>query len=212
MNRYYPMFVNLSKKQCLIIGGGKVAERKIASLLETAAVITVVSPTFTPCIQAWIDKGFIHGRCRIYEQNDGADVFIVIAASDSEEVNRLAAEHAKARGQWVNTVDQPELSSFINPSTMVRGKLQISVSTSGSSPGLARKISKDLEALYGVEYEVYLDFLSEYRLKMKDCVQDVKRRRRMFQEMVEAETEIIELIRRGTFEMFRNQAIEKLGG
>lgn len=206
----YSMMVYLSDRACVVVGGGKVAERKIASLLHAKANVKVISPNFTPLIASWVDEGRIRAIQRMYTSQDTENAFLIIAATNDEHANKIVAQDALARNQLVNVVDRNDLSSFINPATFSRGKLQISVSTSGASPMLTKRICENLESIYGEEYEVYLDFLSEYRDKVKTLVKDPKRRQQIFKEMMQVE--ILSMIRDGKFECFKKEAFDKLGG
>jgi precorrin-2 dehydrogenase/sirohydrochlorin ferrochelatase len=206
----YSMWVDLTNKRCLVVGGGEVAERKISALLDASAIVTVVSPKFTLGINALLDEGRVQGICKKYESKDAEDAFLIIAATDVKAVNLNVFRDAAARNQLVNIVDEPGLSSFTNASTFSRGKLQISVSTLGASPSLARQICKDLEHQYGREYEVYLDFLHEYRMKVKENVSDPVHRQRLYKEMMQED--ILHMIRTGEFETFRAQVLNRFGG
>ncbi|HEY1216784.1 MAG TPA: NAD(P)-dependent oxidoreductase, partial [Bryobacteraceae bacterium] len=127
----------------------------------------------------------------------------VIAATDDFEVNRRVYEAAAGCGMLVNVVDQPELSTFIVPSVVRRGKLVIAVSTGGASPASARKIAHELELAYGDEYELYLDFLNEVRLKVQSVIQDKENRQQLFKEMLA--WDVLSMIRTGTFEEWKEK-------
>lgn len=210
MKPYYSMLVNLTNKECLVVGGGKVAERKVEALLNTSALLTVISPKFTARINSWVDEGRIRGIHKEYDTKDSENAFLIIAATNMEAVNLKIYQDAVERNQLMNIVDQPELSSFINPASFSQGRLQISVSTRGSSPLAAQQICHDLEQQYGEEYEVYLDFLNEYRTKVKERVQDAAQRQRLYKKMMQED--ILHIIREGGFETFRTQALNKFGG
>lgn len=163
MKKYYAVMLDLYGKNCLVVGGGKVAERKAAALLEAGAQVVVVSPDFTPQLKKWIEEGKMSGYKRKYLRQDSEGACLVIAATDDPGVNLAVAEDAKQKGQWVNVTSDSEEGSFILPSSFSRGRLQISVSTMGASPTLAKRIKSQLEEDYGEEYEHVLDFLWELR-------------------------------------------------
>jgi precorrin-2 dehydrogenase / sirohydrochlorin ferrochelatase len=183
MRHYYAMMVDLSGCACLIIGGGAVAERKASSLLQAGAKVVIVSPTVTPLLEGWAEQGRVEWRPRSYRTEDGKNCALVIAATNHLKINRLIYQDAKARGQWINVVDQPELCNFAVPATIPRGKLQISVSTGGASPMLAKKIRRELEGKYGKEYELYLDLMQEVRYRLQQEVKDLRLRYHLFKEL-----------------------------
>lgn len=158
----YPMYVNLTDKRCLVVGAGKVAERKIASLIKAAARVTVVSPTSTPGIQKWSDEGSVTLHLRTFSPEDVHKMTIIIAATDDPAVN-LAVHQACQPHQWVNIADRPDLCSFFVPATVERGDLQVAISTGGANPGLAKKLRRQAEEWMGPEYESYTQFLGEMR-------------------------------------------------
>ncbi|MFX0558954.1 bifunctional precorrin-2 dehydrogenase/sirohydrochlorin ferrochelatase [Tepidibacillus infernus] len=163
MNRYYAMMVNLTNRPCLVIGGGRVAERKILSLLKANAKVKLISPVITPLLETLVQENRISWEKRGYKRQDVKGYSIIVVATDQKELNQQIYQEIDHQYQWVNIVDDPELSTFIVPAMIDRGHLQIAVSTSGASPGLAKKIRQELEKQYGVEYEEYTTFLAEMR-------------------------------------------------
>jgi precorrin-2 dehydrogenase/sirohydrochlorin ferrochelatase len=178
------MMVELMERDVLVVGGGKVAERKIQSLLPTGANIYVVSPTITDGIRRYAKMRKIHLQLRNYQSKDGHNCFLVIAATDQALVNLQIYEDAQRRNQWVNIVDQPSLCNFTVPSVFKRGKLTIAVSTEGASPTLAKQIRQDLESQFGDEYELLLDITQELRSKIQWEVNDPKIRYQLMKDMV----------------------------
>lgn len=172
-NTYYPAFIDLENKKTVVVGGGKVAERKILGLLATGAKVTVVSPGITKRIEREKQKGRLRHICRGYGKNDLKKAFLVIAATDDRDVNERVSLDAPC---LVNVVDVPKLCNFIVPSTMQRGPLIIAVSTGGVSPALARLIRKELEKIYGCEFSGYLKALQEIRAQAMTVIKDGKKR------------------------------------
>lgn len=208
MNAYYPMIVDLTGRRCVVAGGGPVAERKIAALLDTQASVVAISPGFTEQITAWIQEHRVEGIARKYVSPDADNAFLLIAATDDERVNVQVHQDAVERKQLVNVADRPELCSFIVPAVVRRGKLLIAVSTSGASPSAALQIRNEMEAAYGVEYEIYLDFLSEFRLKVQQVVKDTKHRRQLFKDILQVD--LLHKIRSGEFERFTSDVLGRL--
>ncbi|QGQ95367.1 bifunctional precorrin-2 dehydrogenase/sirohydrochlorin ferrochelatase [Paenibacillus psychroresistens] len=205
---YYPILLNLNGKSCVVVGGGRVAERKIAALLEAKAKVTVISPEVTPIISEWLAMGKLEGIMEGYDSQYSSDAYLVIAATDSTEVNECVYIDSAARGQLINRVDCPEQSNFIVPAVVRRGKLSIAVSTDGASPLLAVEIRQKLEQEYGEEYELYLDFLGELRLLVQDQVLEAQERKRILKTVLELD--VLGSIRNGSFNKMR--LFEKLLG
>lgn len=193
--KYYPVFLDLRDRPCLVIGGGTVAERKVMSLIEAGAEVTVVSPSLTPKLRELSDSGKIIHRIRNFEENDLAGELLVIAATDSPEVNTAAAHLCRKKHMLVNVAAPPEESSFIVPSVVERGDLLIAVSTSGASPALSKKVRQELERTYGPEYEPLLAMLSAVRTRMLEEVPDENARRNIFQAIVDSD--VLDLLRQG---------------
>lgn len=145
MPAYYPVYLNLQGRRCVIIGGGGVAEGKIARLLESGAEIRVISPDASPGIQRMAADGAIQWEPRPYRPGDLAGAFIAIAATNNREVNRRVFDEAEARGIMLNAVDDPPNCSFIAPSIVQRGPVTVAISTGGASPALARKLRESLQ-------------------------------------------------------------------
>lgn len=159
---YYPAMLKLSGKRCVVVGGGKVAQRKIRSLLEAEGIVRVVSPDCTETIRQWGREGKLEWLAREFFPQDIQEASLVIAATDNPAVNLLVYESISPN-QWINIADQPELSTFIVPSVIERGNLQISISTGGENPGFAKQLKKEMENWMGPEYEEYVDFLGKGR-------------------------------------------------
>lgn len=145
MTAYYPVYLNLENRRCVIIGGGGVAEGKIARLRESGAVIGVVSPDATPGIRQMAADGILRWEPRTYRPGDLEGAFIAIAATNDRDVNRAIYKEAEARGVMLNAVDDPPNCSFIAPSIVQRGPVTVAISTGGASPALARKLRESLQ-------------------------------------------------------------------
>lgn len=154
---YYPIFLDLRGKRCLVVGGGKVAQRKVESLLDAGAEVLVVAPEMVDMPAGAILKP------RGFEPADVDDVWLVIAATNNRAVNTAVADAAAARHLWVNVVDVPEECTAIMPALVRRGALCIAVSTGGASPTFARKLKERLEAEFGPEYGELLAMLADLR-------------------------------------------------
>jgi siroheme synthase-like protein len=172
---YYPIFFNLRSKTGVVVGGGKVAFRKLKTLLDCGVDLTVISPKPCPEIVKLSKDRSIRLIRRDYEAGDLKDAMIAIVCTDVKKVNRKVAGDARKAGVLVNVADDPEPSDFIIPSFFRRRNLTIAVSTSGVSPALARKIRSKLEKSFGEEYGSLLSIIGEVRsaIKEKGIIVDV---------------------------------------
>lgn len=194
MPKYYPVNINLEDAQCLVVGGGSVAERKVNSLLFCGARVTLISPEITSNLNEKAQKGEITYKKRCYKNGDCQGMRTVIVATDSDKINREAAEEAMAANCLVNVVDQPHISNFIVPATVRQGDLQISISTNGKSPALARRIRERLEGEFGPEYAKFLKLIDKVRQKAL-ATMPAEKRRELFYRLVDSD--LLQLIREG---------------
>ena len=144
MPAYYPVYLNLTGKKCLVFGGGPIAEDKIAKLQSTGAQVTIVSPTVTPNLQAWVHRGDFQWQPREYQAGDMEGAFLSIAATNDRQVNHEIFQEAERLGVLINVVDDPEQCTFIAPAVVRRGQVTLAISTGGASPALARKLREAL--------------------------------------------------------------------
>ncbi|OGW40692.1 MAG: hypothetical protein A2010_02405 [Nitrospirae bacterium GWD2_57_9] len=193
--KYYPVYLDLRDRPCVIAGGGGVAERKTLSLLEAGADVTVVSPSLTPKLQELSLSGKISHRLKKFEDRDMEHAYLVIAATDSLELNADIGKSCRKRHILVNVAAPPEESTFLVPSVVDRGDLLIAVSTCGSSPALSKKIRQELELHYGEEYELFLEKMSLVRDRLMGEMGDEATRRAVFQAIVDSD--VLDLIRQG---------------
>lgn len=142
----YPLFLNLTDQSVVVIGGGKVAARKIRSLLIAGAGVTVISP------QADRLPEGVRWLKRRYRRGDLAGARLVIAATNDQNVNRQVCAEAKRRKLLVNCVAPPDAGNFIVPAVARRGGLTIAISTDGVSPALAKRLRRDLERVLYKDY------------------------------------------------------------
>jgi precorrin-2 dehydrogenase / sirohydrochlorin ferrochelatase len=207
--KFYPAYLELHGRPCLIIGGGAVAERKALSLIDAGAQVSVLSPTATPNLLKLARSGSLVLLNRSFEPADINNQFLVIAATDSEEVNIRAARICKQRNILVNVIAPPEESTFIVPSVVDRGDLLIALSTSGVSPALSHALRRDLEMRYGPEYAEFLHLLAPVRRHVLETIEDEQERRRIFQAI--ADSDILDRLRQGDREG-AEQKLKELAG
>jgi siroheme synthase-like protein len=160
----YPVNLIVDGRPCLVVGGGRVAGRKVAGLRASGARVHVVAPSVHPDLK---DAHGVTWEERSYQPGEAAGYRLVVAATDDHDVNGEVAGDAERHGVWVNSVDDPERCSFTLPSVVRRGPLSVSVSTSGRSPAVARWLRERLDREIGPEYEVLLDLVASERDAMK---------------------------------------------
>ena len=170
---YFPIFLEMNGRRVLVIGGGAVAERKIAGLLEAGAAVTVISPDVTERISRWSKARLIDFLARRYQPGDLSGYEIVFVATSDGEVNAAAFGEARKRGVWVNSADDPAHCDFILPSMLRRGVLTVAVSSGGASPALARTIREELEMYLTQEYEQLAELAAEARVEVHKRSLDV---------------------------------------
>ncbi len=178
--RYFPLFVSMKGKKCLVVGGGDVAYRKVQSLLPTGSRIVVVSPRVVQGLTLLEARGWIRIRKRSFQVNDLRGTLLVIGATDSVDVNRKVWSEATKKAILCNVVDQPALCNVLFPSVVRRGRLQIAISTGGASPAMARFIRRNMEADYGDEYALALEILWSLRRRVLRHKGDPERNRELF--------------------------------
>ncbi len=164
---YYPIFMNIGGKKCVVAGGGEVALRKVKTLLEHGASVKVISPDLCPELGQLAESGEISVLQRSYRAGDLQDAVIAIAATDDSSTNLEVVKEAQRKAVLVNVVDDAESSDFIVPSCMRRGDVTIAISTAGRSPALARKIRTRLEKDFGDEYASLALLIDEVRAEVK---------------------------------------------
>jgi len=203
---YYPIYLNLKGKKCIVVGGGTIAERKTLSLIDCGAGVTVISPKLTKRLAELKSEKKIEHIGREYCKGDLEGAFLVIGATDNPLVNEVIYEEAGALNLLVNIVDVPERCNFIVPSIVRRGDLTISISTSGNAPALAKKIRLDLEKKFGPEYGPYLDLLGEIREKIKLKYKCADERSRAWNRILESD--ILSLVKNGEDELVKERIKE----
>lgn len=184
--RYYPVFLDIRKKPCVVVGGGAVAQRKALCLLSAGASVTVISPRVTKALKTLADRNGLTIIKRKYRPGDLAGSLLAISATDSEEVNRAVFEEATLSNVLVNVVDDPAHCGFIVPSVIDRGSLVIAISTSGKSPYLARALREGLEKSIGTEYGTFVEILGAVRKKLLKSGMTRDKKERVIKDLVKS--------------------------
>lgn len=207
---YIPIFVEVAGKPCIVVGGGEVAERKVKALLEAGAAVTVVSPALDGALAAMARRGTVRHLARSYQRGDLRGFVLVYAATDDGALNRRLAVEADELGTPINVADAPELCTFLSPSVIRRGDLQIAVSTSGASPAMARRIREQLELLFGAEYAPALEILRAVRDRLQAAEADPAARAQKLSALA-ASTRLLESLRQGDHGAANAALAEHLG-
>ncbi|MGO8786537.1 MAG: bifunctional precorrin-2 dehydrogenase/sirohydrochlorin ferrochelatase [Terriglobia bacterium] len=194
--RYYPIFLDLRGRRCAVVGGGRVAERKVRALLQAGARVHVISPALTPRLALLAARKKIDLTPRAYRSGDldgtapartdgsrGVPPTLVFAATNDPETQRAVRKHAEQIGALVNTADEAKESDFIVPASFAQGDLLVAISTSGASPALARRLRRQLQVTLGREYRGYSRFLREARKQVMDTVPDEAHRAKILRQL-----------------------------
>ncbi|MBW1996875.1 MAG: bifunctional precorrin-2 dehydrogenase/sirohydrochlorin ferrochelatase [Deltaproteobacteria bacterium] len=184
---YYPILIDLTGKEVLVVGGGEVAQRKVDSLLETGAIVKVVAGNLGPRLRKRLERGEIVFLGREFQEQHLDGSFMVFVATSDRNWNSRVSHLAKERGILVNAVDQPSDCSFILPSVVRRGDLLICISTSGKSPALAKKIREELETRFGEEYGLFLALMGRLRKLILNRGLDHRENRKVFYKLVDSD-------------------------
>src|SRR5580700_2916446 len=163
---YIPIFLDVTGRECVVVGGGEVAARKVESILEAGAHVTVVSPSLSPPMKAIVAQEQVTHIARDYQRGDIRGCVLVYAATDDPKLHRELAAEARTLGIPINIADEPALCSFIAPAVVKRGALQIAISTGGASPAFAARIRRELEDRFGAEYARTLDLMRAARRRL----------------------------------------------
>jgi precorrin-2 dehydrogenase / sirohydrochlorin ferrochelatase len=193
---FYPMFVDIEGRRCLVVGGGPVATEKVEKLLLHGAVVRLVTPAMTDELAAMVASGDVaEHRPRAYLPEDLDGCFLVIAATNLDAINRMVWQDAEALNLLCNVVDVPPLCNFIVPSIVRRGELALAVSTGGASPVVAKHIRRELEVAYGPEWEALVDLLRDVRDELKVRYPDMPGRRDAVERLMA--TDVVRLLADG---------------
>jgi len=176
---YYPVFLDIKGRLCLVIGGGNVAERKVSALIFAGAKVTVISPTLTKGLKKFVFQSKnkkIRHIPRRYIPGDIKGFFLAISATGSKKVNKMVYEDSRNLKILLNVADNPGLCDFVVPSVVKRGSLQIAISTGGKSPYLSKSFKALFEEIFPEELAVFTEILGAVRSKLlKKGAKNVKK-------------------------------------
>jgi len=181
------MFVKLDGREVLVVGAGRVGEPKIRGLLPTGAQIRMVARQASEAVREWARNDEIILEERGFVPADLDNVFLVVVATSSPDLNAQIYREAQSRRILCNVVDVPERCDFYYPAVVQRGHLQIAISTSGQSPSLAQRIRQQLERQFGSGYTHWVAALGETRRKVLASSLNPERKRDLLQSLASAE-------------------------
>ena len=189
---FFPVFMNLKKRPCLVVGGGKVAVRKILLLVKAHARVKVVAPEICEELGHMITRGEVEYYAREFTPDDIDNQVLVIAATNQHLVNKEVSRLCCQRKIPCNVVDQPDLCGFIMPSIIDRSPIQIAISTGGSSPVLARLLRTRLESYIPASYGKLAKLVDSFRSRVIAKFRDTQQRRYFWEEILQGKvTELL---------------------
>ena len=165
---YYPVFLDLDGRLAVVVGGEAGAERAVLRLLRYGADVLIIASSVSPAIDVLVAEGLVEHEERDYVRGDLAGAFMVICATSSLETSRAVYQEAEGRGCLVSHMEAAELCNCTTPAVVQRGPMQIAVSTAGAAPNVARRVSRELERRFGLEWEEYVLLLGRLRRLLMD--------------------------------------------
>jgi len=207
--KYYPVNLDIRNRDCLVVGGGGVGTRKVKTLVECGAAVTVVSLQASAKLDQMAADGLITLEKRAYRTTDIENKFLVIGATDDETLNRQIHADAEARNTLCNIADRPEICNFILPAIVHRGDLVLAVSTSGKSPAYAKRVRKELEKQFGAEYEPFLRLMGAIRERLLREKHEPEAHKPLFETMINAG--LLDLVRENETEQIDTLLREVVG-
>lgn len=205
----YHVALLLHHRNCLVIGAGRIAERKIGSLLHAGGCVRVVALEATPGVLARAEAGEIKLELREYRPSDLDDAYVVIVATSDSELNSRVSAECHRRGILVNVVDQPVLCSFYVPAVIERGPISLAISTSGASPALSKHLRVLLEDVVGEEYGLLSELMHELRGDVMAAFGEQPDRAAAWERLLQSE--VLHLLREGKMGQARQLARQVMG-
>lgn len=207
--RYYPVCLDVKNRHCLVVGGGRVGTRKVKTLLDCGAKVTVISPETTDTLDRLAALDAIVLKRRSYRSSDMDDVFLVIGATNVEALNHRIHQDAEQRQRLCNIADQPLRCNFILPSIIQQGDLMIAISTSGRSPAFAKHLRCQLQDQFGPEYGRLLDLMGAVREKLLAADHAPEAHKPLFEKLIESG--LLEMIKSDDHQAVDSLLAEVLG-
>jgi precorrin-2 dehydrogenase/sirohydrochlorin ferrochelatase len=207
--KYFPVNLDITGRKCTVVGGGGVAARKVATLLDCGAKVLVISPELTGELRELRQSERIDWLARPYRRGDLRGAFLVIAATDDGLVQENVFTEAEENGQLINVADVPPRCNFILPATVKRADLTIAISTAGKSPALARKLRQKLEGMIGPEYGTLTEIMGLLRGEVLGLGLSHQENKIIFAALLHEQ--FAEWIKQGNWDMIKKHIIMTLG-
>ncbi|WP_308592407.1 bifunctional precorrin-2 dehydrogenase/sirohydrochlorin ferrochelatase [uncultured Megasphaera sp.] len=188
----YPINLDINGQPCLVIGGGRVAERKVRGLLAEKGAVTVIAPSLTPGLEELAAAKALTLHCRTYEDGDEKPFFLILCATDDRALNERVAAAARREGKLLNVCDVPDLCNFTLPSIVRQGDLELTISTNGQAPALSRWLRRHLEKRFDERWSRGLTMLSRIRQEARTSLPTSKDRQDFWRQALT--DDIVELI------------------
>lgn len=207
--KYYPLFMDMRGKPCLVAGGGKVAERKVRSLVEAGAIVTVLSPDATAALQklhkkkkiTWLKKKFVSGDAKGYG--------FVFCATNENNVNKTIHADAKKHNALVNAADEISVCDFIVPASFEQGSITVALSTDGKSPAFSAALKRKLQKDVSGEHAKLLELVYRRRHEIKKAFPEESRRTEFVSRLLQ-DKKMLHCIRKGSLKSAQQHLKTKL--
>ena len=206
---YYPVYLNLTGKMCVVIGGNSDAECKVAGLLRAKADVAVIGPEVTPGLESLAEEGIITWHQREFRPGDLTGAYLVISTITDESINQQVWDEGEANNTMVNVMDVIPHCNFIAPSILRQGDLTVAISTNGKAPALAVRLRQFLEKKLGHEYGRFLALAGAIRSPLADKYPDFQTRRKMWYQLVDSD--VLDLLKHGQEDQARQRFAEIMG-
>ncbi len=206
---YYPVNLDICGRKCLVVGGGSVATRKVKSLLDCGAQVTVVSPAINEALEKLDRESNLDLQRRSYQSTDLEGHFLVIGATDDMRLSRRISADAESRGMLCNIADVPDVCNFILPAVIRQGDLLLTVSTSGKSPAFSKHLRKQLETAYGAEYKLFLQLMGRIRKRLLAVEHAPEAHKHLFERLID--NNLVDLIRNNKIDTINKLLKQVLG-
>jgi len=207
--RYYPVNLDVRGRSCLVVGGGRVGARKVDTLLQCNAAVTVVSPETTAKLDQLAADGKIQLEKRAYRTSDVKGRFLVIGATDNERLNRQIHTDAETHSVLCNIADRPEICNFTLPAIVQRGDFTLAISTAGKSPAFAKHMRRLLEAQFGPEYGELLELMGAIRHKLLAAAHEPEAHKPLFEQLIAGD--LLTLVKEGRIDRIDRLLASVLG-
>jgi precorrin-2 dehydrogenase/sirohydrochlorin ferrochelatase len=207
--KYYPVYLDIKDKNCLVVGGGSVGTRKVERLLECGAQVTVVSIEVTEKLKELSNSCVIQLKEKEFQIADLDDRFLVVGATNDRELNLKIHAEAERRGLLCNIADHPKACNFILPSIVNRGDLIIAISTSGKSPAFAKKLRQHFEKEFGSEYAEFLNLMGAVRQKLLNQDHEPEAHKHFFERLIDSD--LVRMLKNGDAESINSLLLDVLG-